>query len=111
MKTKEEVNVNHRSPFYACLYADLRKAALECGYALALHGSMASDMDLLAVPWVDGAVSPEELFKAIHKAIGSTLWQCDENLKPEEKPHGRIAYAINIFGDVFIDLSIVKPNL
>ena len=30
--------------------------AREMGYALALHGSMNRDMDLIAVPWVVGAL-------------------------------------------------------
>lgn len=107
MKSKDEVNVNHRSPFYALLYPELKKAALDCGYALALHGSMQSDMDLLAVPWVDNAKSSEELHRAIKDVIGKTAWQSEEDDRVWKKPHGRVAYAISIAGDVFIDLSIM----
>lgn len=108
MKTKDQVNVNHRSPFYALLYPELRKAALECGYALALHGSMQSDMDLLAVPWVEDAKSHQELYDALRVVIGKTMWESEERSIPHYKPHGRIAYTINIAADVYIDLSIIK---
>lgn len=42
---------------YAHLYPSLVVDARELGYALALHGSMARDLDLVAIPWTDDAAS------------------------------------------------------
>lgn len=41
--------------FYACCWEDLIEKALDCGWALALHGSMASDMDIMAMTWTEDA--------------------------------------------------------
>lgn len=110
MKDKSEVNPSGKAVFYAVLYNDFRKAALDCGYALALHGSMISDMDLIAVAWVNDAASPEELVKQISDCIGDTVWKERHLTSKGEKPFGRIAYTLSIMGDWFIDLSIIPPN-
>lgn len=105
----KEITTNGRAVFYAVLYPSFRKAAMDCGYALALHGSMANDMDILAVPWVQNASSVETLVKAISNCIGETIWKDCHLLLPEEKPHNRIAYSLSIYSNFYIDLSIIKP--
>lgn len=109
MKTTEQVTTNGRAVFYAVLWSDFRKAALELGWALALHGSMASDMDIMAMPWTEEAKPTEELVKAISDRIGRTVW-IDTHFKPHfNKPHGRIVYTFCISGDFYIDLSVICP--
>jgi hypothetical protein len=109
MKDKSEVRTDGRAVFYTMFYNDFRKAALECGYSLALHGSMANDMDLIAVPWVEDVQPVEELVKRISDCIGNTVWK-DYHLKTiGMKPHNRICYTLSIFSDWYIDLSIIKP--
>lgn len=111
MKTAQEVNTNPKPVFYAVLLERFRKIALEKGYALAVHGSMASDMDLVAIPWVEDVSSPEELLNTFWDEIGNTVFREDKDLtSPEIKPHGRVAYAIPILGDWYIDLSIITTN-
>lgn len=109
MKNADEVNPNGRPVFYAVLYNDFRKAALECGYALALHGSMARDMDLIAVAWNEDAASVETLVKRISDCIGETVWKDHHLNTAETKPHGRISYTLSIMGEWFIDLSVIPP--
>lgn len=46
---------------YQAFLPELRKVARSCGYALAVHGSMERDLDLVAVPWVDNPHAPAEL--------------------------------------------------
>ena len=109
MKDKEEVKLNSKATFYAVLYSDFRKAAIDCGYALAIHGSMARDMDLIAVAWTEEARPVDELVEKINNCIGKTVWT-EHNLTTSElKPHGRITYTLSIMGDWFIDLSIIPP--
>lgn len=83
----------------------IRLLAHDKGYALAVHGSLERDVDLIAVPWVDWAVSPLELAEHIAAALGGSV------LAPENKPLGR--WACNIQADGWfklIDLSIT-PSL
>ena len=60
-----------RAPFYACLYHGLCAIAREHGYALAIHGSVTRDLDVIAVPWTDSAVSAVELRDALMRHIGA----------------------------------------
>lgn len=107
MKDKSEVNIGGKAVFYAVLYENFRKAALECGYALALHGSMISDMDLLAVPWIADAKPVDELVAKISDCIGDTVWK-ERHLKLQEtRSHGRMIYTMSIMGDWHIDLSVM----
>ncbi|GAB3164767.1 hypothetical protein [Telluribacter humicola] len=110
MKDKTQVKPEGKPVFYAVLYNDFRRAALDCGYALALHGSMARDMDLIAIAWTEDAAPVETLVAAISDCIGQTIWK-DYHLKnPSQRPHGRITYTLSIMGDWFIDLSIIPPT-
>jgi hypothetical protein len=107
-KVKDYSKTNPKPQFYACLYPDLRQKALECGYALAIHGSMARDMDLIAVAWTDEALEPDVLMEKLLEAAAATIFK---NLYPKkgDKPHGRICYTLCILGDWFIDLSVIPP--
>lgn len=108
-KTKEDVRTDGKAVYYAVLYPSMRKAALEHGYALCLHGSMARDMDILAVPWVENVSSVEVLVSAISDCIDGTVWKDYHSKKFENKPHGRISFTLSIMGDWTIDLSVIPP--
>jgi hypothetical protein len=110
MKNKDEVKSMGRTGFYAVLFESFRKAALECGWALGLHGSMATDMDMMAMPWTDDAKPPEELVKAISDCIDCTIWKDRHTVAHIGKPHGRIVYTISIYDDFYVDLSIMPFN-
>lgn len=56
-------------PFYQRLIGPLRDVARKLGYALGVHGTLKRDIDLIACPWSEAAVSGKTLAKAIqHKA-------------------------------------------
>ena len=99
-----------RTAFYVVLYPSLKKAALDLGYALAVHGSMASDMDLIAVPWVEDAGSVEELVQAMSDCLGPTMWSEHHLTEKEIRPHNRVTYVLSIYSDWHIDLSIIQPT-
>lgn len=97
---------------YAKTLPHLCQIAREHGYALAVHGSMATDLDLLACPWTEEAADPETLAETIREAIdghftGTAI----------EKPHGRRAWSIvpsawigctnNLKWRPWIDLSVM----
>lgn len=88
-----------RALVFATYLASLQQVARECGYALAVHGSMATDLDLIAVPWVPEAVSAEDLIEALRTShvggtIGKTYGVDGPRGGPEDKPHGRRAWSI-----------------
>jgi hypothetical protein len=98
---KSEIDWNKKplrlQPSYALVYAALlprlQEIAREHGYALTVHGSMATDMDLVAAPWVEDASDPEVLVRAIATVVG-----CDMNQpglpNPGKKPHGRLVWTL-----------------
>lgn len=91
------------APVYACLYPQLAELTRSHGYALAAHGSMARDFDLVCIPWIEYPSSPGVVVEAItsHFAIR----QIGE---PEFKLHGRLVYTIALkFGECFLDLSFM----
>ena len=54
--------------FFTSRLPAIREAAKEHGYAIGLHGSMRRDLDLIAVPWREGASDKEVLAHAIAQA-------------------------------------------
>ncbi len=90
---------------YAFIVPVLAQIARKVGYALALHGSMTNDLDLVAIPWIDEAGSPEDLLAALDAAIG---WTKDGSASgPERKPHSRLAWIIPLQCGAYIDLSVM----
>lgn len=123
------------APFYACLYAGLCDKARENGYALAIHGSVITDLDLVAVPWTAKAVSAEHLVDVLREhaqavdyrgmlardCTWATPAQVDEMVQKEAerigepklpngatlKPHGRMAWNLYLEHGCKIDLSVM----
>lgn len=97
-----------------CIYAQLlpriRTAAKELGYAVAIHGTMNRDLDLLAVPWVEDAAEPKALVDWIAAAIGGYVIgerTGEVSEMPTLQPHGRLSWNICFGGRAFIDLSVM----
>lgn len=89
---------------YCALYPELAEIARSHGYALAIHGSMARDFDLICIPWVDLPSEPQAVVDNITsafsiRAVGGLHY---------DKPHGRITQTLSIgFGECAIDLSFM----
>ena len=79
------------------------EVAKTVGYAVGLHGSMKRDVDLIAVPWAEGAECADRLVNDLCRALNARTVGCWE-----QKPHGRLAISIQIDGYFkVIDLSIM----
>lgn len=85
----------------------LRPAARELGYALALHGSLDRDLDVLAVPWTATAAPAAALAECVRTGLAG--WYVPHVPQPERKPHGRLAWSIlpPWGGHPYIDLSVM----
>lgn len=108
---------------YASYLPSLMKIAQKSGYALAVHGSMTRDLDLIAVPWVKNAYTPESLVMVLEESLvgerhSRSWWKLHSDTA--DKPFGRIAYVIpfaelaNDFETpghrhAYIDLSVMPP--
>jgi hypothetical protein len=90
------------APMYCALYPQLAEIARRHGYALAVHGTLGRDMDLICVPWANEVSAP----RAVLDEITSTFAIVLIGEAPTPHNHGREAWTISIgFGECFIDLS------
>ena len=95
---------NITSIIYASMLGQLQSVFGTHGYALAIHGSMARDFDLVAIPWIERPSTPDELVAAIVAAF--RLHEGNAH-GPEIKPHGRLAWTIPVACGLAIDLSVL----
>ncbi len=106
MKKTEEIKPNYAPVYAAALYPDLAKLFIDNGYALAVHGSLARDFDLIAIPW-----SYELKLTSIRKMLSKITKQFAIEIVggPTKKPYGRIAYTLSVgFGECALDLSFFE---
>jgi hypothetical protein len=106
MKHRESVTTNGRAVFYAAMWEDFRNAALDKGWALALHGSLANDMDIMAMPWTEEAVNPLEMILALKKCFDKPK---EIYLTETPMPNNRIVYTLSIWADFYLDINVIKP--
>ena len=105
---------------YALLIPQLMKAGREVGYSIAVHGSMVRDLDLVAIPWTEEAVSAERLILHLMTAVdgrlrnggrkkeGTDEWERVHGSEPAAKPHGRLAWSIHIGHEgLYLDVSVM----
>jgi hypothetical protein len=105
-KTPEEITPNFGPVYAAALYPGLAKICQRHGYALAVHGSLARDLDLVAVPWATVVSTPEAVLEAITATY--SVSRCGDG---DSRPHGRTAYMISVgFGECALDISFM-PSL
>ena len=94
---------NYAPIYAACLYPELAESFRTKGWALAVHGSLARDFDLVAIPWHDSPVSQQACVDIIcqyhsMKQIGPSII----------KSHGRQVFTLALgFGECFLDLSFM----
>jgi hypothetical protein len=94
---------------FALMIDPIRKVGRQLGYAIAVHGSLARDIDLVAIPWIDEAVDGQTLATAVFRIVQAfnkeVFVSMDEDC-PRPKPHGRQCWSIHFWGS-YIDLSVM----
>lgn len=116
----------HAKPtYYAIMFEPLKGIALKYGYNLVLHGSLNRDLDLIAIPWQEELGPVDEMVDEFCSYVGGEVALCNSERLDDGtitgdrftlKPHGRVAYVINIFrggylnGGGFHDLYVKDPE-
>jgi hypothetical protein len=96
----------------------MREAAKANGYALAVHGSLARDIDIIAAPWTEEAVAPDVLMEALRAACEGYLPADDSTNEydhtkrnPAPKPYRRLAFKLYpCDGGTYFDVSVLPPS-
>lgn len=102
-KSAAELKPNYAPVYAAALYPELCPIFHRHGYALAVHGSLARDFDLIAVPWSEHVSPPDVVMAGV---TGEFAVELIGNLKT--KQHGRLCQTISIgHGNCSIDLSFM----
>jgi hypothetical protein len=70
-------------------YLAFKQAAAEVGYAVAVHGSLRRDFDLIAVPWREDAVGNVALMQHLAKRVPEILRKAMRLVGHGGKPLGR----------------------
>ena len=105
----ESLSLNGKPAFYAAVYSDLREIAYKYGWALGLHGSLANDMDIMAMPWTKDASSIDILIRELQAKFDGPFKGVD--VKPYRgKPNGRVVYSIPIWGDLYLDINVIEKE-
>lgn len=103
-------------PAYVGFYPALAELVNARGYALAVHGSLHADFDLVAVPWNEQAVAADDLIRAIADrlsyATDSTVSIDDLFKAPycSVKPCGRRAWSIPLSCGAVLDISVMPRD-
>lgn len=94
-----------RTAVYFLMAEKIKKVCIANGYALAIHGSLVTDLDIVAVPWTEEAVKPTTLAKCIFREIKGYTNHIDK--EPTKKPHGRLCWTVLMDWHAYIDLCIM----
>ena len=92
-----------KAAFYAMCWEDMRKIAHENGWAIALHGSLNMDLDIMAMPWEEDCKSADDFIKSLANLFETPF----PILKYRVKPHQRISYNLVIYGNFSIDIQMI----
>lgn len=102
------MKVANYSPVYCALYPQLAEITRKHGYALAVHGSMARDFDLVCIPWIASPSEPGDVVREIETTFAT---RCVGG-PPDTRAHGREVWTLSIgFGECFMDLSFMPRAL
>lgn len=100
-------SANYAPIYAAALYPALVEITRKHGYALAVHGSLARDMDLTCIPWAEQCSTHKVVLEEIITTFDIQLIGMGHM-----KNHGRIAYTISVgHGECALDLSFMPMRI
>lgn len=87
----------HAKPsIYSYYFEALKQIAQEYGYNLVIHGSVARDLDLIAIPWTDDPKDEFEMINAFSEYINGFKSEHKIQFLHKTLPGGRKSYVINM---------------
>lgn len=93
----------NNAPVYAAMYAEFAELCRSHGYALAIHGSLSRDFDVVAIPWVEKPSEPQVVIDEI-----TTKFAIEHIAEIGQKEHGRIVYTLSVgWGHTALDFSFM----
>jgi len=94
------------APLYCGMYPELAEAAKQHGYALAIHGSLQRDFDLICIPWVEFPSEPKDVIETFTKTFALKSIGV-----PDTTFHGRERWTLAIsFGECFLDIQFMPRS-
>lgn len=90
----------NNAPMYCAMYPSLAEICRSHGYALAVHGTMARDYDIVAIPWGEELSHHDDVIRDITTKHAVTLIG-----EPTLMRHGRMCYTLALYGEFFFDFS------
>lgn len=93
---------------YVLVHSVIHEECLIYGYNAVLHGSVARDLDIIAIPWTKDAIEPEILVRAVIERL--KMWG-PAHLEDDPKlhPHGRLVWTL-LMDMGFVDFGVM-PKL
>lgn len=95
----------NNAPMYCAMYPSLAEICRSHGYALAVHGTMARDFDLIAIPWGDSPSEPEVVVIEITTKHAVSLIGEKTLMK-----HNRQCFTLALYGEFFFDFSFMPTQ-
>src|SRR5574343_141240 len=117
--TKAELGEHPAKAAFDKIIEPIRETARTLGYAIAVHGSLARDIDLIAVPWTSTAVDAKELAEAVRATLDRVTGYAKPSPRETQrhfqegcitgKSHGRRVWSIHLHddGSLYVDLSVM----
>jgi len=111
--------IHIKPSFYAYCFETLKDIAYRFGYNLVIHGSLNTDMDLIAIPWQEELGDVDQMIDCFAEYLDGEVMVLSEAQK-NCFPHGRQSYVINLnrgpkYSDrdpkYYLDISIILHGL
>lgn len=106
-KDRKSITSNGKAAFYASIWPDIKETATKHGWALGLHGSLNSDMDIMAMPWDENASDTDALIQAISDCFTESIFKDQHTVPFYGKSNGRVVYTMTIWSDFYLDINII----
>lgn len=99
---------------YRKIIGPIRNHVKSFGYAITVHGSLQTDIDLVAVPWTLQTISPDRLLTEVVSVVEEVLgYGSTRENKLARCNHNRLTcpiYTSDKCHAVYIDFSIIEPE-
>lgn len=88
-------------------FPEIRRTARAFGYAVAVHGSVERDIDLIFAPWKKDAATPMMLAEAVRSAVGGFFAREGHELNVARRAPIGVSCMIHLGGGPYLDCLIV----